>query len=187
MTNYDYVEAVVRQSLGGVTWTHKIQEKQADIYSNEYKTMEIIRIIAASLTSAGILALFKEDSLWIKLVTAFLSFTTILIGTFFKSFDLQTMVNRHKKSATELLSFRDNFIALICKIKIESGTPEELLQMYEEQLKRLHKVYKEAPITSDKAVALANKALKVNKDNTFYDEEIDSFLPIALGKGETQR
>lgn len=31
MTNYDYVEAVVRQSLGGVTWTHKIQEKQADI------------------------------------------------------------------------------------------------------------------------------------------------------------
>lgn len=161
MTNYDHVESIVQRTLDDVKWTHKIQEKQADIYSNRYKTMEFIRIIVASLTSTGILALFlKEDSFWLKLATAILSFATILINTFFKSFDLQTMVTRHKKAAVELLSYRDNFEALVCEIKMKKGTPEELFEKYEKQLENLHIAYEEAPITTDKAVDLARKELK---------------------------
>ena len=43
-------------------------------------------------------------------------------------------------------------------------------------------IYKDAPITTNKAVKLAKQALNVAKDNEFSDEEINSFLPPSLHK-----
>ena len=51
---YIILEDSVRNTFGGVIWSHKIQEKQADIYSSQYKYMETAKIVAASLTSVGI-------------------------------------------------------------------------------------------------------------------------------------
>ena len=48
---------------------------------------------------------------------------------------------------------------------------------------KANEVYKDAPTTTDKAVALAKKALQVTGDNTFSKDEIDSYLPPALQKG----
>ena len=64
---------------------------------------------------------------------------------------------------------------------------EVLYEKYEQAVKQLHKVYAEAPNTSDKAEELAGKALKETKDNTFFDEEIDSYLPISLRKGDVEK
>jgi hypothetical protein len=43
-----------------------------------------------------------------------------------------------------------------------------------------HQAYLNAPPTSDKAVAMAKKALEVSQDNSFSDEEINRFLPDSL-------
>ena len=55
--NYKTLEDVVRDSYASVVWSHKIQEKQSDIYAEKYKTMEIINIGTASLTSVGIVTM----------------------------------------------------------------------------------------------------------------------------------
>lgn len=55
--NYKMLEDVVRDSYASVVWSHKIQEKQADIYAEKFKKMETVNIGAASLTSVGIVAL----------------------------------------------------------------------------------------------------------------------------------
>lgn len=35
--NYGVLEDVVRDSYAGVVWSHKIQEKQSDIYAEKFK------------------------------------------------------------------------------------------------------------------------------------------------------
>jgi len=105
MTNYEHIESSVRDTLGGVVWSHKIQEKQADIYETKFKRLETAKIISSSLTSAGIVSLLFTDELWIKIVSALLSFVSIFVGAFFKSFDLRTMVVQHKKTAIVIDSF----------------------------------------------------------------------------------
>lgn len=182
MDKYDCLESVVRNSLGSVVWSHKIQEKQADVYQKRFRTLETIKIIAASITSAGLVSLLFTDAFWLKLVSTVVSFVSIFISAFFKSFNLNTMVNEHKRSAVALLSTRDQLIMLILKIKLRNETVDCLCNQYEQIMKQLHKVYIEAPNTTDTAVKKAKTALEVTQDNTFLDEEIDQYLPKALRK-----
>lgn len=179
---FDLIESSVRDTLGSVVWSHKIQEKQADLYSRHFKWMETAKIMSASLTSVGIVSLIFTDQLWIKIVSALISFVSVFVSAFFKSFDLQTMVSQHKAAANNLLSVRDELKLLLLKIRMKQGEPAELSNEYEEIVHQLDKVYADAPNTTDKAVDMARTALNITKDNTFSDTEIDGFLPAGLRK-----
>ena len=49
-------EDIVRQTYMRVVWSHKIQEKQADILTDRYNRFEFIRVICISLTSVGLIS-----------------------------------------------------------------------------------------------------------------------------------
>lgn len=178
--NYEMLEDVVRDSYASVVWSHKIQEKQADIYAEKFKKMETVNIGAASLTSVGIVALIFTDSLWLKLVSALISFATVYITAYFKSFDLQKFITSHKAAANKLIAVRDQYKVLLTEIKLKVDSVENLLARYKELVEKTDAIYLEAPTTTDEAVGKASKALKIKKDNTFTDTEIDSFLPLSL-------
>lgn len=177
---YGGLEDVVRDSYAGVVWSHKIQEKQSDIYAEKFKKMETINIGAASLTSVGIIAMIFTDPLWLKLISALISFATVYITAYFKSFDLQKLITSHKATANKLISVRDQYKVLLIEIKLQSDSVENLLSRYNELVKETDSIYLEAPSTTEEAVDKASEALKIKKDNTFSDEEIDSFLPSSL-------
>ena len=67
---YSLLEDSVRNTFGSVLWSHKIQEKQADIYFSQYKCMETIKIETASLTSVGNVSLIFTDQMWLKVLSA---------------------------------------------------------------------------------------------------------------------
>ena len=177
MTDLARIESSVRQTFASVVWSHKIQEKQADIYTDSFHLLEILRIAAASLTSAGIVSIIFYDELWIKIASALISFVTIFISSFFKTFDLRTMISKHKGTANKLLSIRDDLHILLLQIKLRKDDPSVLIENYKDLMNQLHKIYDEAPSTTDKAVKKARKALHIDNDNTFTETEIDSFLP----------
>lgn len=185
--NYDKIESSVRDTFGSVVWSHKIQEKQADIYDVRFKWMETAKIAAASLTSVGIVSLIFTDQLWIKLVSALISFISVFVSAFFKSFDLQIMVNQHKSAANNLLVIRDELKLLLLQIRLQKDDPVALYEKYESTVHRLDKIYADAPNTTNKAVEMAREALNVTQDNTFLDAEIDNFLPVELKKGDETR
>ena len=178
--NYKMLEDVVRDSYASVVWSHKIQEKQADIYAEKFKKMETVNIGAASLTSVGIVALIFTDPLWLKLVSALISFATVYITAYFKSFDLQKFITSHKAAANKLIAVRDQYKVLLTEIKLKVDSVENLLARYKELVEKTDAIYLEAPTTTDEAVGKASKALKIKKENTFTDAEIDSFLPLSL-------
>ncbi len=180
---YKILEDVVRDMFARAVWSHKIQEKQADIYQSRYKWMETVSIICASLTSIGILSTIFNNQLWIKIISAILSFVNVFLTAYFKSFDLEKFTKAHKETANKLLILRNELSCLLMSIKLKEKTISELEERYVELMEKANEIYKVAPQTTDKAVKLAKDALQVNGDNTFSVDEIDSYLPVALQKG----
>lgn len=180
---YKIIEDMTRDLFVRAVWSHKIQEKQADIYQSRYKWMETVNIICASLTSVGILSTIFTNELWIKIVSAFLSFVTVFLTVYFKTFDLTKLTKIHKEAANKLLIVRNEITGLLMSIKLKEKTVSELEDLYNKLQYKANEIYKDAPQTTNKAVKLAKEALQVTGDNTFSVEEIDSYLPAALRKG----
>ena len=179
---YNILEDAVRDMFVRAVWSHKAQEKQADIFQRQYKWMETINIICASLTSVGILSTFFADRLWVRIVSAVLSFVTVFIAAYFKSFKLNELTKSHKEAANELLIIRNQITCLLTSIKLKEKSVTELEESYCTLMEIANKTYRNAPITTDSAIKEAKKALNTTGDNTFSQEEIDSYLPPALKK-----
>ena len=113
------------------------------------------------------------DELWLKIASSLLSFISIFISAFFKSFNLQELVSSHSKTAQKLLCVRDELKFLLMLIHLKQKDINDLVT-------KLDKIYAEAPRTTDKAVDKARIALNITKDNDFTEEEIDRNLPDIL-------
>ncbi|MCL1604279.1 SLATT domain-containing protein [Succinatimonas hippei] len=177
---YIGLEDLVRNAYASVVWSHKIQEKQSDIYADRFSCLTLSNIILAGLSSAGIITIIFTDPYWLKIISALVAFLSFLITAYFKSFNLLDLNSAHKTTANQLISIRDRYKSLLFKIKYRMNSVTELFNEYQGLQKETSNIYLEAPSTTCKAVAKASEALKVKKDNTFTDEEIDSFLPSSL-------
>jgi DNA integrity scanning protein DisA with diadenylate cyclase activity len=174
---------LVRQLFAKVTWSHKIQEKQADLHTNYHRFLKWLEIIVISLTSVGIVSLIFTNCMAVTLVSALLSFLAVSITIIFKSFDFMTIISQHKTTANNLWLIREQLEVLLVGINTQEKYYKECLNDYELLLEKLNRIYENAPNTTDQAVKLASKSLKVKKDNSFDDEGIDSWLPSSLRKG----
>lgn len=183
--NYQLLLDEVRQNYAGVVWTHKIQEKQADIYHEQYSKIETANILAASATSCGIVSAILCDSIWAKIIAAVLSFITITISTYFKSFDIKEMEKHNKEYANKFLIIRNRLMHIVCNLHMKKRNIAEINTEYISIMDELNELYVSAPSTTKEAVDRATEALKVDKEYTYTEEEIDNFLPPAL-RGEVE-
>ena len=181
--DYQVLLDLVRQNFASVVWTHKVQEKQADIYVEYYAKLQTMNIIAASITSCGIVStIFAGDAfqLVLKIVTATLSFFTLCITAYFKSFDLQTLGKQNKEAANQFLVIRNELLQIIGDIHIQKESLQDIEGRYSDIIRRLNELYVSAPSTTDKAVKRATQALNIKQEYTYSEEEIDRFLPTSL-------
>ena len=185
INNIEVLESQLRNMFAGVVWTHKIQEKQADIYLNRLKILEFFRIGSSAITASGIFAVMFIDKFSLKIATAIISLLSLFINSYYKTYDLKGLQKQHKKSALALLEIREEFITVLCDIKLNKYTEDDLIKKRDDLLKRQMNIYKGALDASTDAYNKTQKALKIQKDNTYSDEEIDSFLPIVARKDLT--
>lgn len=144
--------------------------------------METLRIALSAITTSGICTVVFIDENWLKILTATISVISLFITSYFKVYDLKSLQRCHKKSAIDLLELREELIAILCDIKLEKYQEDELINKRDIILNKQMTIYKECLDASDKAVDRASNSLKNKKDNTYSDEEIDSFLPILARK-----
>lgn len=180
---YIDLEDLIRPFHANVAWTHKIQEKQAEIYNKKYARIATINIFAASITSAGILSTIFADQMWLKIVSAVVSFVTVFLTALLKAFDFKEMAKANKSAATKLVILRDELRLLLHKVRKEMQPVAELTEEFADIQRRVHAVYQDAPQTTDKAVTMAGVALYERKDNTYTEEEMDMLLPESLRRG----
>lgn len=182
MKEIEIQEGQLRQIFASVVWTHKIQEKQADLHKKRYKLIETIKIISAALTSSGIFSVLFVDGYWLKVVSAILSAVSLFVTIYCETYDLKMEASTHKKSALLLMTLREKIISILSDIKCGKLSYEEIITAKEEVYKKYFEICGESKDAEEKAVKLASSNLKTRKDNTYSDEEIDSFLPIVLRK-----
>jgi len=171
MDEYQILLDIVRQTFASVVWTHKIQEKQADIYNERCEFIE---------TACGIVSLLFTDQFWIKIGASLLSLATIAISVYDKTFNLRDLGVQHKIAANKLISIRNELLQIIAEIHVHKESVETINSRYQEIAIKLSKVYSEIPTTTSKAVKRASDALKKNEEFTYSEEEIDRFLPPTL-------
>ncbi|WP_252229823.1 SLATT domain-containing protein [Clostridium sp. ZBS15] len=184
MNNIDIIEGQLRQIFAGTVWTHKIQEKQSDICLDRYKKLENSRIALSAITTSGIFAVVFIDEFALKVVTAIISAISFFINTYFKTYDLKSLHKQHKKSALDLLELREELISVLCDIKLGKYTEDSLRSKRDEILKKQIDIYKKCLDTEEEAVNKASDNLKNRQDNTYSDDEIDSFLPVLARKNQ---
>ena len=181
MNDYQLVCDLIRQQFASVVWSHKIQEKQADIHAEKYSKLETVNIIAATLTSCGIVGLFfqGDNSLGLKIVSAIFSFVTLAISAYYKSFDPSSKSKENKDAANKLIGIRNELLSLIADCHIQEKSAEDIKERFDEVNLQLNKLYLELPTTSDRAVDRATVALK-NNEYSYTEDEIDRFLVSSL-------
>lgn len=180
---YKILLDVVRQSYASVVWTHKIQEKQADIYSERKNFLETVNIIVATLTSCGVTSIVvNKDSFVLKLITFVLSFITVAITAYFKNVDLKSLQKQHKDAADNFIVIRNELLQVITDICMRNEEVKSLNDRYKSIMERLNKLYINAPIVSERAGKRAADAFAKEKGYSYKEEEVDRFLPPELRK-----
>jgi hypothetical protein len=176
----DIIEAQIRECFGRVVYSHKTQEKCADIVLNIHKRLKLTLIIISAIITTSLLLKLFGDSEWALMVGVILS--TILFGlnTYMKDFDLGEIAQKHTNAANELWNIRESYLSLLTDIKANQLSMNQITNQRDELQKRLSNVYSGSPRTNNKAYKEASKALKVNEELTFSDKEIDTFLPKEL-------
>lgn len=177
------LEAQIRECYGRVVWSHKTQEKCADIIMKRNNLLKWLQIILSTLTTTGlVVTIFGDDVLWVKIVSAIISAILLLLNTYLKSKDLGAIAHQHSDAAADIWNVRESYLSIITDLKMDDTNVETIKKRRDKLQEQLAVIYKGSPRTISRAYDEAKKALKLNEEMTFSDEEIDCFLPVELRK-----
>ena len=181
--NIEVLEAQIRECFGRVVYSHKTQEKCADIVFKIHKRLKLILIIvSAVVTTSLLIKLFGDKQEWALMLGVILSTLLFGLNTYMKDFDLGEIAQKHTNAANDLWDIRETYLSLLTDIRANQLSINQITNQRDELQKRLSGVYSGSPRTNSKAYKEASKALKVNEELTFSDKEIDAFLPEELRK-----
>ena len=176
------LEAQIRECYGRVVWSHKTQEKCADIILKRNNWLKWLQIILSTLTTTGLIVTIFGDVLWVKVISAIVSAALLFLNTYLKSKDLGAIAQQHSDAAADIWTVRESYLSILTDLKIDDANVELIRKRRDKLQEQLAVIYKGSPRTISKAYNEAKEALKLNEEMTFGDEEIDCFLPVELRK-----
>lgn len=176
------LESQIREIFGRVVYSHKTQEKCADIVLTLHKNLKLALIIISALVTTSFFIKILGENQWSLFVGVILS--TILLGlnTYTKDYDLGEIAQKHTNAANELWDIRECFLSLLTDMKADLLSVNQIVTRRDELQNRLYNVYSGSPRTNSKAYKEASKSLQISEELTFSDKEIDLFLPSELRK-----
>lgn len=181
--NYDVLEDCVRNVFGRVMWSHKIQEKQADIQAHCSLVMTVANVMLSAAASVGLLSIIFVDQFWLKLASTLASFVSTAVIGLSKELDLPDRIITHRKAAVDYLAVKDRLQNLLMKIRSQTVPLERLEEEFSRLNESVNYINARAPQTTDRAVHRASRALKMKNDDNITNKEIDNGLPPSLRKG----
>lgn len=136
------LESQIRELYGRVVWTHKTQEKCADILLKRHTILKIVQITLSALTTTGILvAVFGENKV-VGIISAILSAILFGLNAYTKDYDLGEISQKHSNSASDLWNIRESYLSLLTDIRSERLTVEQIAIRRDELQAELSNTYK---------------------------------------------
>lgn len=174
------LESQIRECYGRVVYSHVVHEKCADIYLKRLTSIKDWQIYLSAITTGTLLiSLFGESKLGI-VIGAIFSTILLALNTYTKDYDLEKLAQKHSDTAAILWGIRESYLSLLTDMVSNSLRLDQVQAKRDALQNSLESVYQNAPRTTEKAYKLAQKALKIDEQMTFFNEEINNFLPNTL-------
>lgn len=184
-TDYKTLFDCIKDRYIKVVWTHKIHEKQSDIYDKYIRRARWAKIILSSLTVGGVITLIKdvfgaENSCCAQAITALFATSDAVVSMICNEGKWADESSANKRHAAKLHDLRNRYNSLLTDIVGDHVSITDIIKRREYLEKNEDVVYKDAPHTTPKAVKAAEKALKVDLESTSTTEEETTLLPSYL-------
>jgi hypothetical protein len=179
---YDLLESQLRENYGKIVYSHKTQEKCADILTLRNSYIKNIQILLSALITTGLFLRIFKGKEWALILSTILSAIQFALTSFLKEYNLGETIQKHNTAALELFDIREQYLSLLTDLKARLIEPAEIILKRDKLQDKLSKTYKGSPRTFSKAYKEAQRALQINDELTFSDKELDKFLPEVLRK-----
>jgi len=178
------IEGQIRECYGKVVYSHKTHEKCVDILLGRLSKIKLWQMILSALMGGSFISIFFGTGNIGAAIGVVLSTMLLVLNAYTKNYDLGEFALKHKQAANEIWLIREQYLSLLIDLAMGEKPLEHLQKQRDELLNSLHSVYSGSPSTTYDAYKLAQKALKLNEDMTFSDQEIDAFLPKELKRSK---
>lgn len=181
-------------SYGNVFWTHKIHEKDADLYRIWNNRLKITQIVLSAISTTGLVfVLFGVDESniaegnnclvrYAAIISAFISALLVIANSLSKGYDLGELSASHGATAIKLLDLREEYLSLLYDIKGRHLSVESIQKRRDELKEKTLAIYANAPRTTSCGYTKAAKAIEIGEP-FFTKESLNKILPIDLQEG----
>lgn len=167
------VKSRVEDCLVSITWTHKIHEKQADIYNRQGSIVTFLSCIVTALTGSGALGMLAIQDHWLRWVTAGLAFASLFLFIYVAAFDFSGKAHAHRQAAKRFFALREEARSLLASFAINEPSVITAWSAFNILSEKYILACALAPQTTDAAVDAADDALKKGESTvTSHEREL---------------
>lgn len=180
VTVKEKLEVQLREAYGRVTYTNTTHLKFMDSLNKKNHFLRYSQIILSAISTGGFLGTIIFDKLILTIVAGLFSSILLALNLFFKNYELDEDLRRHKESADQLWLIREKYVSLLTDF--ESLSIDDIRKERDILQDETHIIYSQSPKTDSKSYKEAQKALKTEEEQFFSEEELDRILPKQLRK-----
>lgn len=180
-SNDENIRAQMREEYGKIVYSYTTHLKEAKIIEKRNNIFKIINIVLSAISTCGLIAVIVDWNTKIcGIITAFITTGIVIVSTYLKSSGLEEKSISHRNTAHLLWLMREKMISYLSDFDYLSH--QERLNKRDDYIHQLSNIYANELLTSAKAYAMAQDALKNKEEQFFTDDEIDIMLPSSLRK-----
>lgn len=176
------LESQIREAYGRVVYTQTCHDKIIHRLLNINERMKMYQIILSAVTTTGFVATIFVDEKVVNAIGALVSLLLLIINTYAKNFNLVETAQKHKEASDLLWKIREEYVSLLTDFELLEV--QEILSKRDQLQERTSEVYSNSPRTDSKSYREAQKALKIEEEQTFSEWEIDVMLPDSIKRSK---
>jgi len=177
-THKDRLLSQIRDAYGKVTYSERVHIEQYKYLDYFNKGIKYARIALSAISTTGFIGAIATNEIIAVWIGGVFSILLLVINLFYGNFNIAHDMGLHKKASDELWVIREKYVSLLTDYN--SLSEAEIQKQRDELICATSDIYKEVPKTGNRVFSKAQKALKINGEQFFADDELNYLLPKHL-------
>lgn len=172
------LESQLREAYGKVLYTQTCHDKIFHRYVYYDSIIRVLQIILSACTTCGLITVLITNNSIITIIGTIISVILLILNSLAKNFKFIEAAQEHKEASDLLWKIREEYVSILTDFDY---LDENSIMLKRDDLQeRTSTVYRKYPRTDEKSYKDTQKALKIDGEQTFTDNEIDCLLPVSL-------
>ncbi|MGM9321477.1 SLATT domain-containing protein [Deinococcus aquaticus] len=163
----------IKKLYGNTIYSHKTQEKQADLLNDAFHKISLANQVLAGLTTGSLILAIFSGTRWETILGSLFGTVNFIITMRLQAVNFPKLSSNHSKAAQNIWSVRERLNSLLTDMHDGAVTAEIVREKRGEVLHDLNTIYADAPRTTPRAFAAAQAALQGSEHN-YTEEELRS-------------